>query len=64
LWIVFGDYGFVKPLSLAFACAVGTITTLPIDYVKTRLMQMHADPLKNRINSIGVLDTLLKISTH
>jgi hypothetical protein len=61
---VFGDYGFVKPISLAFACAVGTIATLPIDYVKTRLMQMHVDPLRNRINSTGVIDTLLKISTH
>lgn len=27
-------------------------------------MQMHVDPLRNRINSTGVLDTLMKISTH
>ena len=64
LWIVFGDYGFVKPLSLAFAAFVGTTFSLPIDYVKTRLMQMHCDPLKNRINSVGVVDTLGKIIAH
>ena len=61
LWIVFGDYGFVKPLSLAFAGFVGTAFSLPIDYVKTRLMQLHCDPLRNRINSTGIVDTLGKI---
>lgn len=61
LWVVFGDYGFVRPLSLAFACAVGTAASLPFDYVKTRLMQMHQDPLRNRVNTIGVVGTLCSV---
>lgn len=59
--MVFGDYGFVRPLSLLFACAVGTAASLPFDYVKTRLMQMHSDPLRNRITTFGIRDTLSAI---
>ena len=58
---MFGDYAFVKPLALFFACGVGTIASLPFDYVKTRLMQMHSDPLKNRITTYGMIDTLSSI---
>ena len=61
LWIVFGDYGFVKPLALVFAAGVSTVATLPFDYAKTRLMQMHSDPHRNRITSSGICDTLGRV---
>lgn len=37
LWIIFGDNNANKPISLAIASLVGTLSTLPFDNVKTRL---------------------------
>ena len=51
LWITFGDYGHVQPLSLVFASFVASVVTLPIDNLRTRWMQRHSDPLRNRVNA-------------
>lgn len=51
MWIVFGDYGHVKPVSLIFAALVSSIITLPVDNLRTKWMQRHCDPTRNRINA-------------
>lgn len=55
LWIIFGDYGFVKPISLLFAATVGSIVTLPFDNWRTKWMNMHSDPNGNRINAPHII---------
>lgn len=56
LWIIFGDYGHVKPLSLAFAALVASVVTLPVDNLRTKWMQRHYDPTRNRINASTPLE--------
>lgn len=54
LWIIFGDYGHVQPLSLIFATAVASAVTLPFDNLRTKWMQRHVDPARNRINASSI----------
>jgi len=37
----FGEYGFVEPAALILASAFAAAVTLPIDNIRTRLVQMH-----------------------
>ena len=37
----FGEYGFVDPLALLLATGISAAATLPIDNIRTRLVQMH-----------------------
>jgi solute carrier family 25 oxoglutarate transporter 11 len=37
MWITWGDHSFCHPLAIAYASAVCTAVTLPIDNIKTRL---------------------------
>ncbi len=62
LWIIFGDYGHVKPLSILSAAAIGSIITLPFDNARTRLMQMHIDPTRNKINYTKMVDVFRAMS--
>ena len=62
MWVVFADYGFVKPISLITACVFSAIVTLPIDNIRTRVYQQHLDPQKNRINFDSYKDLTEKIS--
>jgi solute carrier family 25 oxoglutarate transporter 11 len=55
MWIVFGDYGFVKPTALLFASFIGAVATLPFDNWRTKWMNKHTDPTANRINAPNVL---------
>lgn len=41
LYLRFGDYGFVRPLSVFLAAAVSSVITLPIDNIRTRIMNAH-----------------------
>lgn len=51
LWIIFGDYGHVKPIAVALSALVGSIVTLPFDNFMTKWMQRHSDPTRNRVNA-------------
>ena len=60
LWIVFGDFGWVKPISLICAAAVGAATSLPFDNWRTKWMQSFDDPARNRINAKTLLSFMDK----
>lgn len=60
LYLRFGDYGFVGPLSIFLAAAVSSFICLPIDNVRTRIMNAHSDPSRNRLNYNGILDVIKK----
>jgi hypothetical protein len=55
LFTRFGEWGFVNPLALLIATGVASIVTLPFDNLRTRRVQLHSQPERNRINfsSIG-----------
>ena len=50
LWITFGDFGFIDVLPIFYAALWGTVITLPIDNIKTRMQRAFDDPAKNRFN--------------
>ncbi len=60
LYLRFGDYGFVRPLSIFLAAATSAAITLPFDNARTRIMQAHSDPSRNRLNYSGILDVFKK----
>jgi solute carrier family 25 oxoglutarate transporter 11 len=63
----FGEYGFVEPLALLLASGVAAAVTLPFDNIRTRWVQLHKQPERNRINfaSIGqAISTAVKVETH
>ncbi len=64
LYIRFGDYGFVKPLTLFMAALTSSIITLPFDNVRTRIMNAHSDPSRNRLNYRGIIDVFVKSLTY
>lgn len=63
LWIIFGDYGHVQPISLLVASFVASVVTLPFDNWRTKWMNNHTDPSANRINAkttIGFIDKCVR----
>ena len=44
MWTRFGDYFFVEPCALIVSAMVGSAVTLPMDNIRTRLMQAHSNP--------------------
>lgn len=56
----FGDYGFVRPVAIFLAAAVSSVFTLPFDNARTRIMNAHSDPSRNRMNYKGILDIFAK----
>ena len=64
LYLRFGDYGFVKPLALFLAAAAASVITLPFDNARTRIMQAHSDPSRNRMNYSGMTSVFIKSFTH
>ena len=59
-WIRFGDYGFVQPIALLLASIVSTVVTLPFDNLRTRIMNSHKEPERNRLNYTGIIDAFVK----
>ena len=41
LFTRFGEYGWVDPLALLVAAAISSAVTLPIDNIRTRMIQLH-----------------------
>lgn len=64
LYLRFGDYGFVRPLAIFLAAATSAAFTLPFDNARTRIMQAHSDPSKNRLNYTGIFDVFSKSLLH
>lgn len=60
MWTRFGDYFFVEPCALIVSAMVGAAVTLPVDNIRTRLMQAHSDPSRNRLNYKGAWDVVVK----
>jgi hypothetical protein len=50
LFTRFGEYGWVDPLALLVATAISSAVTLPIDNIRTRMIQLHKQAERNRIN--------------
>lgn len=64
LYLRFGDYGFVRPLSIILAALTSSIITLPFDNARTRIMNAHSDPSRNRLNYKGIIDVFSKSLIH
>lgn len=64
LYLRFGDYGFVKPLAIFASAATSAFLTLPFDNARTRLMQAHSHPERNRMNYTGIIDVFCKSALH
>ena len=60
LYLRFGDYGFVRPLAIFLASLTSAALTLPFDNARTRIMNAHSDPSRNRLNYKGMLDVFGK----
>lgn len=60
LWIIFGDYGHVKPIAIAVSALVGSVVTLPFDNFMTKWMQRHTDVTRNRVNAPTVVQYIGK----
>lgn len=52
----FGEYGFVEPLALLLATGISSFVALPIDNLKTRMVQLHKQTDRNRLNFAGLVD--------
>lgn len=57
LFIRFGEFDFVKPTALLLAAFVSSCITLPFDNVRTRLMNLHTEADRNKVNYRGYIDT-------
>jgi hypothetical protein len=64
LWIIFGDYGHVTPISLICAALIGSAFTLPIDNVRTRIMQLHNQADRNRYNYRSGTEAFMRSILH
>jgi hypothetical protein len=60
LYLRFGDYGFVKPISILLATAFSSLIVLPFDNIRTRLMYAHSDPSRNKMNYRGIVNVIVK----
>jgi hypothetical protein len=60
-YIRFGDYDFVKPLSMFMASVISSVCTLPFDNIRTRLMNAHSQVDRNRLNYSGYFDVFAKV---
>ena len=56
LFTRFGEYGFVDPLALLIATSISAFVTLPVDNIRTRLIQLHKQADRNRLNPAGIID--------
>jgi hypothetical protein len=67
LFTRFGEFSFVDPLALFIATGIASAVTLPFDNIRTRWVQLHSQPERNRINfaTIGeAVSKALLVETH
>ena len=64
MYNAFGDV-FVNPIGALLVASVwGTVITLPLDNIRTRLMNQFPDKSLNRINYKGVYSVISKSVQH
>jgi hypothetical protein len=54
-------------LALALSSFVGAAVTLPFDNIRTKIIQMHKEPERNRLNFNGIFQGIKKslhVETH
>lgn len=56
----FGEYGFVDPLAMLLATGIASAITLPVDNMRTRIVQLHKQTDRNRLNFSGILEGVSK----
>ena len=61
LYTRFGDYDFVKPTALLLAAICSSFVTLPFDNARTKIMNSHSNPQRNRVNYKNYNDVFKKI---
>jgi hypothetical protein len=64
LYLRFGDYDSVRPTAIFLAALTSSIITLPFDNIRTRIMNAHSDPSRNRLNYKGGLDAVVQSIKH
>lgn len=64
MFIRFGEFDFVKPTALFLASFVSSMITLPFDNVRTRLMNLHSQTERNRLNYRGYFDVFVQQLVH
>lgn len=67
LFTRFGDYGFVGPFALILATFVSAAVTLPVDNIRTKMMQMHKQEERNRYTFRTMIEGVkqsMKIEAH
>jgi hypothetical protein len=60
LFTRFGEYGWVDPLALLVATAISSAVTLPVDNIRTRIIQLDKQAERNRINFTGIMQGIFK----
>ena len=55
LFTRFGEYGWVDPAALLLATAISSAVTLPVDNIRTRMIQLHKQLDRNRINFTSII---------
>jgi len=67
LFTRFGEFSFVDPLALLIATGITAFVTLPIDNIRTKWIQLHKQPERNRLNFSNLADATIlsnKTETH
>ena len=67
LFTRFGEWGFVDPLALLISTAIAAAATLPFDNIRTRWIQLHKQPERNRLNFATfsqAVGSALKVEGH
>jgi hypothetical protein len=64
MFIRFGEFDFVKPTALFLAACVSSMITLPFDNVRTRIMNLHSQADRNRLNYRGYFDVFVQQVCH
>lgn len=63
----FGEWSFVNPLALFIATGIAAGVTLPFDNLRTRIIQLHEQPSRNRLNFNSItqgINLALKVESH
>ena len=65
LYVTFGDVSTNRIVAMMVAALWGTVISLPIDHIRTRLQyQSSIDKSVNRMNYRGMLDCIIKMSRN
>lgn len=55
LYLRFGDYPSIRTIAIFLASLTSAVITLPFDNARTRIMNAHLEPERNRFNYKGLM---------